>query len=57
MSDTRPAALKALFIDTAKALNPELAEQAITPEGDAMLDTAAEALVKGFDILLSKPSA
>ena len=55
--DNRATALKHLFLDIAKDLDPEMAQQALTPEGEKAVDAIADSVVKAFDILMQKPSA
>jgi len=55
--DNRAAALKQLFLEIAKDLDPEMAQQALTPEGEKAVDAIVDGVVKGFDILMQKPSA
>lgn len=55
--DNRAAQLKALFIDTIKNADPELADKALLPEGEKVVDAVCDGIVKAFDILSQKPEA
>lgn len=55
--DNRAEQLKTLFLNTVKNLDPQMAEQALSPEGDKVVSAACEGLVAAFDILNTKPSA